>query len=280
MNHRTNNPEFDHLRMPSDGTCWWCGEIADSKEHKYKRTDLARIQGDGESLIWASDNERNHTVKSIRKSGAVRFGKSLCRKCNGARSQPFDRSYDDYADFLWKHSGELWSWEGIPMAEVFGAEWPTKQLNLARYFAKHFGCRIAEEGLSVPPSIVAFLNGSNHVPHVGMFFTKHEDIWELRQGLQHIDSKMPGLWLGGMQAYLTKDRSKVISLRTNTLMGYVGVELFWSEQTTDIDSFFPHPYPVLNKVEVDPAVLKSIRKRNEEFANERAWTDPARHTGA
>ncbi len=154
------------------------------------------------------------------------------------------------------------------MEEVFGAEWPTKQLNLARYFAKHFGCRIAEEGLSVPPSIVAFLNGSNHVPHVGMFFTKHEDVWELRRSLQHIDSKMPGLWLGGMQAYLTKDYSRLTFLRTNTLVGYIGVELLWSEQTTDIDSFFPHPFPLLNKVSVDPAVLKMIRERNEDLAKE------------
>lgn len=268
MSHRTRNSQFDHLRKPSDGTCWWCGAIADSKEHKYKRTDLAKLQGGGEALVWGSEDEINHKVRSIRKSDAVRFSKSLCRKCNGNRSQPFDRSYDIYVDFLWEHSAEMWDWEGIPMEEVFGKDWPITQLNLARYFAKHFGCRIAEEGLPVPPSIISFMNGSTSVPHIGMFFTKHEDVWELRKGLQHIDSKMPGLWLGGMQASMTSDLSRVVFLRTNTLVGYIGVELIWNEKTPEIDSFFPHVLPLLNRVDVDPSVLAMIREVNENPVHE------------
>ena len=66
----------------------------------------------------------------------MRFSPTLCYSCNGGRSQPFDRAYDDYVDFLWQHVDEMWDWDGISMESVFGDQWPVRQLNLARYFAE------------------------------------------------------------------------------------------------------------------------------------------------
>jgi hypothetical protein len=34
-------------RYDYGGRCWWCGAAADSREHKHKKTDLAREFGSG-----------------------------------------------------------------------------------------------------------------------------------------------------------------------------------------------------------------------------------------
>lgn len=61
---------FDHLRLEASGLCWWCqARTATTGEHKFKRSDLARLMGD-DHLIWG-DGEGNS--KEIRgKSGITR----------------------------------------------------------------------------------------------------------------------------------------------------------------------------------------------------------------
>lgn len=255
---------MDYLRRPADGNCWWCGEVADSREHKYKRTDLERLQREGGPLVWGGDPERSHLIRSAKKSGAVRFNRSLCRACNGDRSQPFDRAYDEYVDFLWLHVDEMWEWDGLPMEWIFGSHWPIRQLDLARYFAKHFGCRIAEEGLEVPRGIISLMDGGEAAPNIRMCFSKRQDIWELHRGLRGTASGVTGLWLGGMLAHLTQDRSRILSLETNALVGYIGVEFLWDETQADWDSFFPHAVPILNEMPAHPEVIELIRARHDE----------------
>lgn len=227
------------------------------------------MQGEGSSLIWGGDPEKPHTIRSVKKSEAVRFGTEMCRACNGARSQPFDRAYDEYVDFLWAHGDEMWFWDGIPMPAVFGHKWSSKQLDLARYFAKHFGSRIVDEGLEVPPGLIDFMNGGSKPRNVSMCFAKREDLWELHKGLQGITGGPPGLWLGEMNAHLTSDRSKVVALQTNCLVGYIGVEFLWDDGCEDMDSFFPHKFPVLNEFPADPEFVKAIRARRSESSDSR-----------
>ena len=200
----------------------------------------------------------------------MRFSQTLCRTCNGSRSQPFDRAYDEYVDFLWRHVDEMWNWDGIPMEWVFGEQWPSRQLDLARYFAKHFGCRIAEEGFTVPAGILTLLDGGETAPHIRMCFSKHQDVWELHTGLKGVGSKVTGLWLGGMLAHLRSDRSRIVGIETNALVGYVGVELLWDERQAVMDSFFPHAFPVLNEMPVDSEVIELIRARKRELEAEQA----------
>lgn len=87
----SNDVDFERFRRTNlVGTCWWCGQPATSKEHKYKRRDLARISAGGEDLSWGAPDGRIRTLRSIRKSEGTRFKKTVCQRCNDTRSQKFD----------------------------------------------------------------------------------------------------------------------------------------------------------------------------------------------
>ncbi|KRE66725.1 hypothetical protein ASG92_15535 [Arthrobacter sp. Soil736] len=163
----------------------------------------------------------------------------------------------------------MWFWDGISMPAIFGDEWTSKQLDLARYFAKHFGSRIVDEGLEVPAGLVNFMNGGTKAANISMCFAKREELWEMHKGLRGVTDGPPGLWLGGVNAQLSSDRSKVAALQTNCLVGYVGVEFLWDENRRDMDSFFPHEIPVLNEFLAEPGLVEAIRARSRESSDTR-----------
>ncbi len=94
------------------GTCWWCGATANSREHKFKRSDLARMRGP-KGLIWGDSTGESRAVRSDRRSSLVKFEANLCSTCNNARSQPFDRAYDEFSDYAWNNSRALATREAL-----------------------------------------------------------------------------------------------------------------------------------------------------------------------
>ena len=173
-----NRSDLEHLLVPADSLCWWCQlRPADSGEHKVKRTDLARMMGEGDELIWVTPEGE---LKSIRgKSGikrdrhkVVKFPRSLCSRCNNEHSQPFDRAYDIFASYLYANPPGA----HLDFTEIYGDAWSTEVPNLARYFAKHFGCRMGQAGLPIPQSLRDFMNGVSDMTDAQMCFIENEEI--------------------------------------------------------------------------------------------------------
>lgn len=147
--------------------CWWCGALADSREHRFKRSQMVRRFAINEYLVLGSG-----TPSRLNGPGAkpLRFPKVLCRQCNNSRSQPFDRAYDTFTDLVWK-APELFRTNSVDWTTVFPDGMTGAKL-LCRYFVKNFGCRIAETGFSVPPELVDFLNGASLMPHATLILYK------------------------------------------------------------------------------------------------------------
>jgi hypothetical protein len=64
------------------GTCWWCGHPADSREHRFKRTDIERIFGrgpyrDGRTLVKHGEDGRQSDVTGA-KSKVFKFEPTMC----------------------------------------------------------------------------------------------------------------------------------------------------------------------------------------------------------
>jgi hypothetical protein len=146
------------------GRCWWCGAPASSAEHKYKKSDLVRDFGRGPYTGQSTLNWNDLTSGAQRpvqgpNSGRVKFGKSMCARCNNERSRPFDLAYAQFSDFIGANQPELLRRPIIALADVYGPEWPSRRDLLLRYYTKHVCCRLADEGFEVPADAIAFLNG-------------------------------------------------------------------------------------------------------------------------
>lgn len=145
--------------------CWICGDPADSREHKFKQSDLAQS-----SKTWSRGDQPYYVdVEGWRRiqgpgSELVKFGKVLCYACNTTRTQPFDRAYERFAEWINKKGQSLMAETRIDFIEVYGADFQSGTANLVRYFAKHLGCRIASENYTMPPGLVASLTAADARP--------------------------------------------------------------------------------------------------------------------
>lgn len=236
--------DLERLRVDLRGTCWWCGSPADSQEHKFKRTDLARMLDHG-GLYWGSDNG-GRSVRSIRKSPEVRFARTMCKECNNARSRPFDLSYDTFSNYVASNMSIFWERDGLDMFEIYGTDWCARQADLARYYAKHFGSLMVDSGIPAAAGLVEFLNGAPYPRDCGMYFVKDEALHygytvmtsDGFDGIGH--SISPGV---GM---LSRPSNKLVRYEIATQIGFVGVLFIWEEGSGRTDSFLGHIEPVLN----------------------------------
>ncbi|MBY4277488.1 hypothetical protein HQO27_26795 [Rhodococcus fascians] len=101
----------------------------------------------------------------------MRFPKVLCKKCNGDRSQPFDRAYDHFIQKVWDDPEYFRNKNQIDMDEFFAGD-PQGSQKLARYYMKNIGCRIAEIGFQVPQQVVDFMDGTPLMPNATIVLYK------------------------------------------------------------------------------------------------------------
>lgn len=83
----------------------------------------------------------------------VKYSLGLCANCNNSRTQPHDRAYDKFIEYVEKNSSTVLARRQINFEHVFGNTWRDDQANLFLYFAKAFGCRIADAGMKIPQDI-------------------------------------------------------------------------------------------------------------------------------
>ncbi|WP_349902956.1 hypothetical protein [Parafrigoribacterium humi] len=176
VGHTGNVPEYrdsaiDSLRVAPSAACWWCGDTATTREHKYKASELRRIStangaSGTPSEVFKSSPYYEDSLRSLKRGDEVKWGMNLCATCNGHRSQPFDRAYDRFSEYVQANICTVWALDQIEWTSVYGSEWRNQTISLARYFGKQLGCMLATQGLPVPPALADFLNGSSRCPGV------------------------------------------------------------------------------------------------------------------
>jgi hypothetical protein len=202
MSDEESRPEVPrHHRYDYGGLCWWCGAPADSKEHKYKKTDLTRIFGSGpyigDAAVVRGVAGMSRQVQGP-KSNELKFGPVLCATCNNARSQRFDLAYDRFVKFASQHEEQILRTRTFRFSDVYGATWRIAKEELAKYYVKHIGCRLADAGIKVEQPVLDYLDGrSRHLSGLQLRFGIHGGILALDEHLRtHGDSFGGGLWMG------------------------------------------------------------------------------------
>jgi hypothetical protein len=158
--------------------CWICGEPATTGEHKIKRNLLVNLHGKGP---YEGPKEMLH----IRDSGQTRlrgpnakqikFQNVLCAQCNNSTSQPFDKAYDCFCEYVLTNEELITKRRVIDFADVFGEQFQDEQVKLYKYFAKLFGCDLAASGMPVPYDVKSLIGLPNFLTKLRITFAVNED---------------------------------------------------------------------------------------------------------
>lgn len=258
----------EHLLIPPPQDCWWCGvRPASTGEHKFKRTDLIHLMSSDDSLIWGDGEGNSRSIRG--KSGTtrdrykvVKFPKSLCERCNNARSKSFDGAYDVYARRLPR--GWLNLEGGINLRRIFGREWEEPSLHLARYYGKHFGCRMVRAGVPVPSSLRTFLDGDPDMADAHMALVTTDEVrGRLRTGLS----------ISADYVEANRQKTGLVRCVLAAYIGPIGVRYEWkAEGILDRSQFFHYPCPIINDFKDDMSVFEGRPRPQRRVVPMRRWT--------
>jgi hypothetical protein len=166
-------------------TCWICrARIADTREHRMKRTDLSRFFS---AASYVGDERpyhiRGHEVKRLQSNDSkyVKYERNICGTCNSTFSQPFDRAYEKFTDWILQNESVVVQRQTIDFEDVFESDWDEQQRNLFKYFAKCLGCRINEARRKVPNDLRDLLQLQTFVTEFSVSFSvrgqlRHEGV--------------------------------------------------------------------------------------------------------
>lgn len=165
--------------------CWWCGGIADTREHKIKKTLVKDLMFNDDSArkvyLTHRNEETGRTEKKIIQSpdsDFVKHHKNLCQSCNTSRSRNFDEAYRVFHNYLTSNEKLISSSLKIDMNLL-----NINKEDLFRYFIKSFCCMIdstkhtKNKPLSAPSELVAALNGQDYNKSLAIqFYTNNESV--------------------------------------------------------------------------------------------------------
>jgi len=135
-----------HKRTKENIHCWICGEEADSREHRIKRSDIKQILGEASQskpIYVHDDKQRNKKIQSTN-AKIFKGEKDLCAKCNNELTQPYDKAWERLSSYLNSNWSTILDNGGFRMSKAFPYKSRIGMLGVHLYFAKLFGCAIKE----------------------------------------------------------------------------------------------------------------------------------------
>ncbi|MGK0256521.1 MAG: hypothetical protein ACI81I_001139 [Arcobacteraceae bacterium] len=155
--------------------CWICGLEATTKEHKIKKSTLKNVYQEefqnGNMLHFK--NGKYSKIQGI-DSNKIKYQKSLCAKCNGEFTHPFDKSYEIFLNYIIKNNQQVSNLRIINFFDIFKEDFPIMQTNLFKYFMKIFGCDLIEYGHYVPQDLITLLNHEHFETRIKITFSINE----------------------------------------------------------------------------------------------------------
>jgi len=145
--------------------CWICGALATTGEHKIKQSDLKRVHGRGKDFADQQLSYLRHTGEVVPLQGpnadCIKYPLVLCAPCNNVGTQPDDRAYERFIDYIEEHGSTIIETRSLDFAQVFPGDVLARMPRLYRYFVKQLGCRIRDAGGIVPEQMSAFMRGES-----------------------------------------------------------------------------------------------------------------------
>lgn len=157
--------------------CWICGNIANSKEHKLKKSLLKsyfKKDFENKSVIHIKDN-REFKLNGPN-SDRIKFEKVICEECNNDKSQNYDLSFDIFVEYLKANKDLIYSSKVIDFKNIYGVDFPKSQTDLFKYFVKILGCDLSENGFVVPYDLVELLKKEHFQTRLKITLSLNEEL--------------------------------------------------------------------------------------------------------
>jgi hypothetical protein len=142
--------------------CWICKtDVADSGEHKTKRSDLLAVLGkptQAQPFYYHDLHKRNRPVGSL-DARILKSPVRICSSCNSARTQPHDQAWERMSDWLRERRPPLAVGDLVRGDRIFPQNARREMEKVHLYFLKLFGCMICEavaNGHQLPIDIEPF----------------------------------------------------------------------------------------------------------------------------
>lgn len=133
--------------------CWICGNFADSKEHKFKASDIKKAFGKKFEAYYTDG--KDFTKFESYKDNIIQFPKVICIKCNNVRTRNHDNAYDEFVKYCFESHSKILKDRILDFEDIFGENWLEKKIDLYRYFAKHAGCKVKTSNFEFDLSNIA-----------------------------------------------------------------------------------------------------------------------------
>ena len=202
--------------------CWWCGSYKNlSGEHKIKRTDI-------EKSLKEIDGDLIHRTRKIQSSNSkfLKFEKVLCAHCNNSKSQPFDKAYDIFIDYVLSNHDKVMGNESIDFSLIFPKNTIENKLNVLRYFTKHFCTRLAKNNFAIDESIIDFMNGGTKINALLIHFEIKVDLKDILEKLKKENNSVGNFYLGSLSVY--KDYFNTEVIHSYLILQWLRVEFFYN----------------------------------------------------
>ncbi len=226
--------------------CWICGSISGSREHKIKRSDIVRAFGDGPfkndgGLLHFVDGQPPRELQGPN-SKLLKYEPVLCGECNSNRSQPWDKAYETFVNWVYKNERITLARRYIDLNEVFGEEVAVNScLSLYKYFVKAFGCRLASADYTVPAHLVALLSKDSFQTKLRITFDVYKAVFAMAPEHRHMLGlgglvRMDSVSMGQMERYYFQLNIGwlVIGFHYDT-ENLVVVDAEWAPDSTRVD---------------------------------------------
>jgi hypothetical protein len=141
----------------NDDHCWICGNKADSREHRIKRSDIKQVVGEasqGKPIYMHDAKKRNKIVQSTN-AKIFKGEKDLCSKCNNELTQPYDKAWEKLSAYLNSNWSDVIEKGAFRMSKVFPNDTRAGMLGVHLFFSKFLGCSIKEGGVSLETKVLA-----------------------------------------------------------------------------------------------------------------------------
>lgn len=164
--------------MDNQTYCWICKKTADSAEHRIKKSDLVTLHGSGpykgENTLLMLRGDQKIPIQGPN-SKVVKYKKILCANCNNNFSQPFDKAYELFVEYILNNENLIVKRRFVDFRDVYGDEFEVGQCNLYKYFVKSFGCRLANDDHPVPEDLPVLLSKRRFRTRLRITFSVDEE---------------------------------------------------------------------------------------------------------